>query len=54
MMGAMSWGHWAIVVLVIVVLFGRGRVSGLMGDLGKAAKELKGIAKDSQKERDEG
>ena len=48
MIGAMSWGHWAIVVLVVVLLFGWGMISGLMDDLGKSVKHLRSIAKDHQ------
>jgi sec-independent protein translocase protein TatA len=33
-MGALSIWHWAIVLIVIVVFFGRGRISALMGDMG--------------------
>lgn len=46
MMGAMSWGHWAIVVLVVILLFGRGMVSSLMADVGKAIKEARKIGAD--------
>lgn len=34
-MGSLSIWHWAIVLLVILVFFGRGRISALMGDVGK-------------------
>lgn len=34
-MGAFSIWHLAIVAVVILVLFGKGRLSGLMGDFGK-------------------
>ncbi|MGI6855166.1 twin-arginine translocase TatA/TatE family subunit [Mesorhizobium sp. 1B3] len=34
-MGALSVWHWLIVLAIVLLLFGRGRVSGLMGDLGK-------------------
>ncbi|WP_352838411.1 twin-arginine translocase TatA/TatE family subunit [Mesorhizobium sp. M0296] len=33
-MGALSIWHLAIVLIVIIVLFGRGRISALMGDVG--------------------
>jgi sec-independent protein translocase protein TatA len=33
--------HWAIVALVAVVLFGRGRISGAMGDLAQGIKSFK-------------
>lgn len=48
MMGAMSWGHWAIVILIVILLFGRGMISGFMGDIGKSFKILRGIGKDDE------
>lgn len=41
MMGAGSFGHWAIVLLVMILLFGAGRLPKLMADLGKGFKALK-------------
>lgn len=45
----MSPGIWqiAIVAVVIIVLFGRGRISGMMGDLGKGITSFKRGLKDS-------
>lgn len=40
-MGAMSVWHWAIVAAIVVLLFGRGRISGLMGDVGKGLGTFK-------------
>ena len=40
-MGFGSLWHWVIVLLVVLVLFGRGRVSEIMGDFGKGIKSLK-------------
>ena len=37
-MGSFSLMHWVLVVLVIVLLFGGGRISGLMGDVAKGIK----------------
>ncbi|WP_313671195.1 twin-arginine translocase TatA/TatE family subunit, partial [Sandarakinorhabdus sp.] len=34
-MGSFSLTHWLVVILVIVLLFGRGRISDLMGDFAK-------------------
>lgn len=46
-MGAMSFWHWALVILVIMLLFGRGKVSDLMGDVAKGIKSFKkGMADD--------
>ena len=40
-MGAMSFWHWALVILVVVLLFGRGKISDLMGDVAKGIKSFK-------------
>jgi sec-independent protein translocase protein TatA len=40
-MGFGSVWHWVIVLLVVLVLFGRGRVSDIMGDFGKGIKSFK-------------
>ena len=47
-MGFGSLWHWIIVLLVVLVLFGRGRVSEIMGDFGKGIKSFKdGMAEGS-------
>ena len=40
-MGGFSLIHWVVVILVIVLLFGAGRVSGLMGEVAKGIKSFK-------------
>ena len=40
-MGMSSIWHWLIVLLVIALLFGAGRISGVMGDIGKGIKSFK-------------
>ncbi len=45
----MSIGIWqiAIVVILVVLLFGRGKISSLMGDVAKGIKSFKkGLAAD--------
>lgn len=49
MMGMGSWVHWAVVAGVVLLLFGKGRISALMGDLGKSVKEVKNIADEASK-----
>lgn len=45
-MGISIW-HILVVAIVVFLLFGKGRVSGLMEDLGKGIKSFKkGIADD--------
>lgn len=49
-MGTFSIWHWIVVLLIVLVLFGgRGKVSALMGDFGKGLKSFK----KSMKEDDE-
>lgn len=46
-MGSMSIWHWVIVALVVMLLFGKGRLSDMMGDLAKGIKSFKaGMADD--------
>jgi sec-independent protein translocase protein TatA len=41
-MGAFSWWHWVILLVVVLVLFGgKGKVSDLMGDVAKGIKSFK-------------
>ncbi|MEX1252013.1 MAG: twin-arginine translocase TatA/TatE family subunit [Hyphomonas sp.] len=43
----LSWSHILIVVLLFVLLFGRNKISELMGDLAKGIKSFKaGMADD--------
>ena len=46
----MSIGFWqiAIVVILVVLLFGRGKISDLMGDVAKGIKSFKkGMSEDT-------
>ncbi len=52
----MSIGIWqiAIVVILVVLLFGRGKISSLMGDVAKGIKSFKkGMASDVTDESDQ-
>ncbi len=40
-MGGFSLWHWIIVLIVVLLLFGRGRISDVMGDFGKGIKSFK-------------
>ena len=40
-MGGLSIWHWMIVLLVVLLLFGSGKVSTLMGDFAKGIKAFK-------------
>lgn len=49
-MGSFSIWHWLIVLVVVLVLFGRGRVSDVMGEFGKGLKSFKEGMKDDAAE----
>ena len=34
-MGTFSLWHWLVVLVIVLVLFGRGRVADIMGEFGK-------------------
>jgi sec-independent protein translocase protein TatA len=40
-MGSMSIVHWMIVIAAVVLLFGRGKISGLMADVADGIKSFK-------------
>jgi len=40
-MGSFSIWHWLIVLVVVLLLFGRGKIPELMGDLAKGIKSFK-------------
>ncbi len=40
-MGSFSIWHWMVVLLVVLLLFGSGKVSTLMGDFAKGIKSFK-------------
>ena len=46
-MGSLSIWHWIIVIAVVLLLFGRGKISDLMGDVAQGIKSFKkGMAED--------
>ena len=48
-MGSLSIWHWLIVILVVVLLFGRNKISDLMGDVARGVKSFKkGLADDDE------
>jgi sec-independent protein translocase protein TatA len=40
-MGSFSVWHWLIVIAVVLLLFGRGKISELMGDVAQGIKAFK-------------
>ncbi|MGH6860916.1 MAG: twin-arginine translocase TatA/TatE family subunit [Phyllobacterium sp.] len=46
-MGSFSIWHWLIVLAVVLLLFGRGKIPELMGDVAKGIKNFKsGMSED--------
>jgi len=49
-MGIMSWGHWVVVVAVALLLFGgRGKISGLLGEIGKGIRTFRDELKENKR-----
>ena len=50
-MGSFSIWHWLLVAVVVLLLFGRGRISDVMGELGKGVTSFKkGLSDDERKD----
>lgn len=48
-MGGLSLWHWLIVGIIVLLLFGKGRFSDLMGDVAKGIKSFKkGMSEDDE------
>ena len=48
-MGSLSIWHWMLVIVVVLLLFGRGKISDLMGDVAQGIKAFrKGMAEDDK------
>lgn len=52
-MGSMSIWHWVIVIAVVLLLFGRGKISEMMGDVAQGIKAFKkGMTEDESAKAD--
>ncbi len=52
-MGSLSIWHWIVVVVVVLLLFGRGKISELMGDVAQGIKAFKkGMTDDDKADAD--
>ncbi|MBV2142885.1 twin-arginine translocase TatA/TatE family subunit [Falsochrobactrum sp. TDYN1] len=49
-MGSFSIWHWLIVLAVVLLLFGRGKIPELMGDVAKGIKNFKHGMSEEDKE----
>ena len=49
-MGSFSIWHWLVVGIIILLLFGKGRFSGMMGDVAEGIKSFKkGMSEEDEK-----
>jgi sec-independent protein translocase protein TatA len=48
-MGSLSIWHWIVVIAVVLLLFGRGKISELMGDVAQGIKAFKKGMSDDEK-----
>jgi sec-independent protein translocase protein TatA len=49
-MGSMSLMHWLVVLAIVLVLFGAGKLPRVMGDFAKGIKAFKAGMKESEDE----
>ncbi|MGQ0682808.1 twin-arginine translocase TatA/TatE family subunit [Bradyrhizobium sp.] len=50
-MGSLSIWHWIVVIAVVLLLFGRGKISDLMGDVANGIKAFKKGMKEDEAEK---
>ena len=51
-MGGLSIWHWLVVGVIVMLLFGKGRFSDMMGDVAKGIKSFKkGMSEDDEPAR---
>ena len=48
-MGAFSIWHWIIVLIIVLLLFGKGKFPSLMADMAKGIKSFKSNMADDEK-----
>ena len=48
-MGSLSIWHWIVVIVVVLLLFGRGKISDLMGDVARASSPSRRAMQDDDK-----
>lgn len=47
-MGSFSIGHMLVVLAIVMILFGRGKISGFAKDIGEGIRHLRDATKDAQ------
>ena len=51
-MGNIGWTGIIIIAILVVILFGKGKISSIMGDLAKGIKSFKKGLSDESSEKD--
>jgi sec-independent protein translocase protein TatA len=51
-MGNIGWTGIIIIAILVVILFGKGKISSIMGDLAKGIKSFKKGLSDDNSEKD--
>ena len=51
-MGNIGWTGIIIIAILVVILFGKGKISSIMGDLAKGIKSFKKGLSDDSSEKD--
>ena len=49
-MGTFSIWHWLVVLVIVLLLFGAGKIPKLMGDMAKGVKAFKSGLKEDEEE----
>jgi len=50
-MGSLSIWHWLVVIVIVLLLFGKGKIADLMGDMAQGIKAFKkGMSEDEKAE----
>lgn len=52
-MGAMGIGHWLIVLAIVLVVFGGGKLGGVGKSLGQGIREFKDALRENEENKDE-
>ena len=52
-MGNIGWTGIIIIAILVVILFGKGKISSIMGDLAKGIKSFKKGMSDDKSSRDD-
>lgn len=47
-MGTFSLGHWLVVIVVVLIMFGAGRLPKAMGDLARGVRAFRSGLQDEQ------